>query len=304
MKTVRVFPVFAGRLDGTPSSAWDNAENALEPNDKVAIAHILPGSRQSALQYLVFETEIPTRATIEGMRMITRAAVTDGSVREFQVARYQYFWELPDGSEPPRWTNIGPWNEHGESMETVINDCSALQVGLFNGQIGIAGHGDEMAPLSIRNRFEVAMRLYREHTYPVPSQFEIEWVAWEFDYTLPETPWSANLFIQGKPMTTQKIKQGSNTPFIQISVSDATGQPLDLRGCTLSLSAKSLENEFGGEVEITDAINGKAVYRWSEGDTDFPGLYRVELVAHWLDGSIVKIPFDRFSLIEVVPSIS
>lgn len=104
-------------------------------------------------------------------------------------------------------------------------------------------------------------------------------------------------------MTTQKIKQGANAPNISVSVTDATGAPLDLRGCKLSLVARSSSHEFGGEVTITDAEQGKGFYAWQENDTSVPGLYRVELVAEWLDGSRVIIPFDRYGLIEVVPSL-
>jgi len=298
IKTMRVYPTRAERLDGVPSVHWQNPEAVILRNG-IARREIGAGRNQSTpgFQSFVFETTVPTFAKIVGGRMITDARIADDTAPRIQIARYSFRW-LEGQARSNSWTNIAPRNWHGPTFEVVKGEFTPLLVDFFNGK-AING------PTSpgVRNLFEVEIRLYRDEILPVDSWAEIREFAFEFDYTTPPAPWKGRIHIQGKPMQTQAIKQGSNRPFVQVSVTDANGDPLDLRGATLTLKAVSSQKTIEGEVTLTDAANGKGIYEWRDGDTDTPGVYRVELTSEWLDGSVVKIPHDRMMLFEVVPSL-
>ena len=99
------------------------------------------------------------------------------------------------------------------------------------------------------------------------------------------------------------IKQGDTSPALSVqfkwddSVVDLTDATVKMYMGLYDESSLLID---GATCTITDAENGEIEYAWQTGDTDVVGLYEVEFVVTFSDGTIQTFPNDQFLLIEIV----
>lgn len=105
------------------------------------------------------------------------------------------------------------------------------------------------------------------------------------------------------------IKQGDTAPPVSIQViRQDNGLPLNLTSSTVKFSMRmtgantNAVNSLDGV--ITDAVNGKVEYRWTNTDTSTVGNYRGEFIVTLADTRITKFPNDGFIEVKIVDSIS
>lgn len=289
MPTVDIYPSAAGPTDGPAGKAtWQNPQNALVPDGGKTYCHYtFPPNTVGSIGRWKFERVLPPYARISAIRLHVVGAAELSLNSQILVGTYAL--ESPDGTWAGRQSDRVAFTAPSFSELSVSGKMQPL-IDDFNSRPGLI------------SKFSLCLVSSRALN-GVSETLKIDSFFLRTTYATPPAPWKGRIHIQGKPMQTQAIKQGSNRPFVQVSVTDANGDPLDLRGATLTLKAVSSQKTIEGEVTLTDAANGKGIYEWRDGDTDTPGVYRVELTSEWLDGSVVKIPHDRMMLFEVVPSL-
>lgn len=189
MKTVRVYPYRTGTITGLASNSWENAENAMTPDSSYASRIIPAGETGAAQQHWTWKTDIPIRAKIVGARWITRASVTGAP--EARIRRYSFQWLYPDGSWSGAWTNIAPLNPHGSSMTTVTLPLSANAIDMMNGH-----QNSRPEPyIGFRQHFSASASLQLPSPSASDAEVRVEFVALEFDYTLPPYPYKAEMKV-------------------------------------------------------------------------------------------------------------
>lgn len=104
------------------------------------------------------------------------------------------------------------------------------------------------------------------------------------------------------------LKQGNTDPSIQSTLTDASGDPIDLRNASgVEFQMRHATHGFvavDASADILDAVNGVVGYSWSDGDTDTTGLYYGEWVVTYSDGSVGSIPNDGFIQLYISPGVN
>jgi len=104
-------------------------------------------------------------------------------------------------------------------------------------------------------------------------------------------------------MQTFNIKKGDTLPAFAVIMTYANGIPIDLTLGSVFLCVGSLTNfapVFSGACVITDAVNGKAEYRWTGSDISGTGLWWAEFKSFWT-GSEITLPNDNSLMLKIFP---
>lgn len=100
------------------------------------------------------------------------------------------------------------------------------------------------------------------------------------------------------------IKQGDREPYIETTLRDQHGNPINLGGGR-TVRFRMWPYGYGDVVvdapaDIIAQAGGRARYAWQEGDTDSPGLFEAEWLVTNLDGSVETYPNGGHNVIQVV----
>lgn len=102
------------------------------------------------------------------------------------------------------------------------------------------------------------------------------------------------------------IRQGDTTPAFTTTVTDQSGDPLNLTGATVTFIMRALSAAtpaVNAAMAITDAAAGAVQYSWSSSDTETPGLYMAELHVTLEGGGTYTYPNVGYLQIEVEESL-
>lgn len=104
------------------------------------------------------------------------------------------------------------------------------------------------------------------------------------------------------------IKQGDTHPIYRATLTDGTGEVVDL---TTADSVRFLMRpRDGSEATVTATAtfgtkaDGEVLYAWTESDTQDAGWYDAEFEVTWNPGEIETFPNDRHLLIRIHPQIT
>jgi hypothetical protein len=104
------------------------------------------------------------------------------------------------------------------------------------------------------------------------------------------------------------ITQGDVEPIFAQQISDSTGSPVDLTGCTAALQLRALTSTtpltLTGQITIFDAPNGKLQWEPSTADTTLAGDYMGKWVITYMTGQTQSYPTDGYLWIRVEPNVT
>lgn len=104
-----------------------------------------------------------------------------------------------------------------------------------------------------------------------------------------------------------RIKQGDLYPFEYNITYDDGKTPINLTGCTVTISmTKDGATEPTVDDQtciITDAANGKIKYTWQNTETDVVGMYKLEFHVTTHDGSTLTVPSGDILWLFIIPSL-
>jgi len=157
----------------------------------------------------------------------------------------------------------------------------------------------------MRHNFSASCQL----RLPDPAENDVlvsvDYVAIEFDYTTPPTPWKCLFKLQPDHaigeygMKLLELKQGSTSENLLGVIRDATGAPLDLRGSEVTVTLKSKDHVASFLAEIVDAEAGEWRVPGTMGFAEVPGNYHVEVTLDWLDGTKTRLPSSGYEILKV-----
>ena len=106
--------------------------------------------------------------------------------------------------------------------------------------------------------------------------------------------------------TVFRIKRGSTQPQLSITLTNASGTPIDLTDCenVRLCAARNFETDtaeltIDKALTVVDAEDGEVVADWIEGDTDVtPQTYKAEVNFDDADGKPVKIGVEFYIVVE------
>lgn len=186
-------------------------------------------------------------------------------------------------------------------MEEVSGNFSQLALDMFNG----LPTSRPTPYIGMRHHFSASCYL----VLPAPAENDVlvtvDYVALEFDYTTPPTPWKCLLKLQPNHaigeygMKLLELKQGSTSENLLGVIRDATGAPLDLRGSEVTVTLKSKDHAASFLAEIVDAEAGEWRVPGTMGFAEVPGNYNVEVTLDWLDGTKTRIPRSGYEILKV-----
>lgn len=105
------------------------------------------------------------------------------------------------------------------------------------------------------------------------------------------------------------IKQGDLLPVIEATLTDADGNPVDLSGATVRFVMRQVDADVatvnGNAVPDPDQVANRGVvrYPWLDGDTDVPGVYRVD----WPGAFATKqetFPNSNYLVVKILPALA
>lgn len=100
-------------------------------------------------------------------------------------------------------------------------------------------------------------------------------------------------------MADYTIKKGNNYPTIVFTCTDKNGNAVDLTtaaGVRVIISStptsvpKVDQDLVGGNVVVSDAINGQVTYTWQSGDLDTVGGFVAEVEVTWPGSNVQTFP--------------
>jgi len=94
-------------------------------------------------------------------------------------------------------------------------------------------------------------------------------------------------------MSTFYIKEGDTEPRLAAQLKNPDGSSVDLSTSTVSIrvaESRGGSNIINDKTEIIDATDGKIAYRFTNGDADTVGRYRVEFEVEYDSGFIETYP--------------
>jgi hypothetical protein len=89
------------------------------------------------------------------------------------------------------------------------------------------------------------------------------------------------------------LKSEDTAPVLEATLTDASGEPIDLTGASVLFkmaTPRNGETVVDTSARIADASAGLVRYPWAAEDTAEPGRYRAEFVVTYADGSIETFP--------------
>lgn len=98
------------------------------------------------------------------------------------------------------------------------------------------------------------------------------------------------------------IKQNDTSPSLQVSLKDASLQPILLTSANVRFHMKSVDGtlKIDAPMTITSAVTGTCRYDWQAGDTDTVGTYYVEFEVTYADASVETFPNNGSKTVKVV----
>jgi len=104
-----------------------------------------------------------------------------------------------------------------------------------------------------------------------------------------------------------KIKQNDTSPLLQTTLTDPSGNAIDLSGCTIRFHMKRYKAstaKIDGSVTVVDEEGGVVRYAWQSGDTDTMGSYLAEFEVTYNDGTIETFPNSGYIQVDVLGEIA
>lgn len=108
------------------------------------------------------------------------------------------------------------------------------------------------------------------------------------------------------------IKRGDfGSPVRGVLTDAATGDRVDIAGADVRfvLRLRGSSEPFLYELASNDqdledeSTNGNVSYTWQEGDTDTPGIYKLEWEVTYSGGEVQTFPSDGYNLIAITPDL-
>lgn len=189
--TKRVFPYAVGRIDGGGSDGWTDPENALNQSEaELAFKHYLPDTSTAYAYnaYTMPSLDIPTFATIQAIRWVTRARFNSPIEDQQGILLLYGFAISVDGQRQNH--DISTANYYGNSFAVVSTEVESHSFRMR--ETLNANRGAWSSPWDITAR----MGLQTSNPRTEEQTFFCDWLALEFDYTLPEFPLSMDLRIE------------------------------------------------------------------------------------------------------------
>lgn len=184
--TKRIYPYAVGRVDQPGRGTWIDPENAMDPESgEVARRPAQPGSNYGYQGYMM-RLEIPTMANLVAARWVVRARFESEDVDSSSISLYSIYYFDADGSlQFARLDTLAPF---GRDWTTVIVDSTFGEnrlVNILNDKKWV------------RSNFSIEARANNIGTIsPEPTTIYVDYLALEFDYTLPEFPLQVDLRIE------------------------------------------------------------------------------------------------------------
>lgn len=185
VQTKRIYPYAVGRVDQPGQGTWIDPENAMDPESgEVARRPAQPESNYGYQSYMM-RLEIPTMANIVAARWVVRARFEAVDVDTSSISLYSFQYFDADGSiQGARLDTLAPF---GHDWTTVVVDSTY-------GDNRLVNTFNEMK--WARSNFSIEARANNIGTIsPEPTTIYIDYLALEFDYTLPEFPLEMELRI-------------------------------------------------------------------------------------------------------------
>lgn len=185
--TKRVFPYSVGRVDGALIRNWDNPEGCLVPDDDQLASHLwTPNAPRFSFQPFRFSLDIPSFAVVQAIRWLTRARLESpyevGEVMLYEVEH------MADGSFSAFRSDTS--NFHGnQALSEVATPIVAGNQAFLH---FLNEHREARSDFSLNVRAGVPADNPRD----VEQTLWIDYIALEFDYTLPEFPLQVDLRIE------------------------------------------------------------------------------------------------------------
>ena len=102
------------------------------------------------------------------------------------------------------------------------------------------------------------------------------------------------------------IKENDTSPDIMAVLKSPEGEVIDLSGAQVKTYMSDYSGEeiiINADAQIIDALEGKVVYSWTEGDTQKPGRYKLEFEVTFADGKVQTYPNQGYIEIEITEDI-
>lgn len=98
------------------------------------------------------------------------------------------------------------------------------------------------------------------------------------------------------------IKRGDTRHAIKAILRDASGDPVDLTGCSVKFVMAPLSRPATvcREPHIENAKNGEVWVVWAPGETDKSGIYRAEFKVTYPDGRVETFPETSYIGISII----
>lgn len=184
--TKRVYPYAVGRVDQPGRGTWIDPENAMDPDNGLYAYRFNDGSLSYGYQSYLMKLEIPTMANIVAARWAVRGRLEAEEGELSSIMLYSMFWFDAAGAlQSARLDTPGPI---GTDWTTSIVDCTF-------GDFRLVRMLNDLR--EIRDFFSIEARANNASSQiPGESTIYCDWLALEFDYTLPEFPLQVDLRIE------------------------------------------------------------------------------------------------------------
>jgi len=186
LHTKRVYPYATGSLDVPGQRGWIDPENAMDPESGEVAKYVGQPGLSYGYQNYRMRLEIPTMANIVAARLVVRARFESVDVDSSSISLYSFHYFDADGSFRNERTDTSAY--FGHEWTTVVVDVTSFGNRLVN------TFNDKKW---IRENFSITVRANNVGSIsPEPTTIYVDYIALEFDYTLPEFPLQMDLRIE------------------------------------------------------------------------------------------------------------
>lgn len=185
--TKRIYPYAVGRVDQPGRGTWIDPENAMDPDNGLYAYRFNDGSLSYGYQDYLMKLEIPTMANIVAARWVVRGRLEAEEGELSSILLYAWYTLDAEGNleNLGRLDTAAPF---GQDWTTSIVDVTFGENRLVN---------TLNERREIRDLFSIEARANNASSQiPGESTIYCDWLAIEFDYTLPEFPLNADLRLE------------------------------------------------------------------------------------------------------------